>query len=301
MLKLQYLGTTKSVWLIGPTMKLGSANNNDLIVSGEGVAPLHVLIKINGDSIIIEPTENNKTYINETLLDGKKSLNLSDIIRIGTKEFVVIDPKMKTGSVATTPADAPVSAEATVFRAAVSPSAPNAQQASGWMLQGMHKNLRNKRYPIEGTMILGRSQDCELHFSYDRLSRKHAEFKIIDGVLILRDLDSSNGCFHNGEKVKNARLHPGDTVSFDKLEFTVIGPNNSPAESENALNQTVMRSAITPEMIKQAGKSNKSAPSAVTGSNANSKPMKTKTSIGNALMITAAVVIVVLGVVMFFI
>jgi len=237
MLKLQYLGTTKSVWLIGPTMKLGSANNNDLIISGEGIAPLHTLITINGDTLIIESVENNKTYINETVLEGKKSINLDDIIRIGTKEFTIVDPKAANKPAApAAQADATASSEATVFRAAVVPGGAesSSQEASGWMLQGMHKNLRNKRYPIEGTMILGRSQDCELHFSYDRLSRKHAEFKIIDGVLILRDLDSSNGCYHNGEKVKNAKIHPGDTVSFDKLEFTVIGPSGSQGQTEDA-------------------------------------------------------------------
>ena len=280
-------------------MKLGSANTNDLVVEGEDIAPLHTRININGDTLIIESVENNKTYINETLLEGKKSVNLDDVIRIGNKEFKIVDPKSLTAKPASSNKEKPLaSAEATVFRqAAVAPGAAEAstQEASGWMLQGMHKSLRNKRYPIDGTMTLGRSQECDLHFSYDRLSRKHAELKVIDGVLILRDLDSSNGCYHNGEKIKTAKIHPGDTISFDKLEFTVIGPTSSAGGEQHALNQTVVRSAITPDMLKQASKPNKTP----SKKPAATDEVKEKASMNNALMITAGVVVVALAAAMF--
>ncbi len=285
MLKFQYVGSTKSVWLIGPVMKVGSSKSNELILTEEGIEPLHCYIHINQNLIEIEPIGNNEVYINELLLKKKTALKVGDITRIGSQEFSVSDPQSKVAP--PIPVQQPVSSEATVFRVPVSVVGPAASEASGWMLQGLHKSLRNKRYPIDGTMYLGRSQECELHFSYERLSRKHVEFKVMDNVLIVKDLDSSNGTFVNGEKIKQAKLRGGDTIAFDKLEFTVIAPTGSTGEAMGAgsLNQTVVRSALTPEMLKQSNK-----PDSSNSSTAPSAPVQKKSSPASLIMIVVGVV-----------
>jgi pSer/pThr/pTyr-binding forkhead associated (FHA) protein len=288
MLKFQYVGSTKSVWLIGPVMKVGSSKSNELILTEEGIEPLHCYIHINQNLIEIEPIGTNEVYINEVLLKKKTALKVGDVTRIGTQEFTVSDPQSKVAP--PIPVQQPVSSEATVFRVPVSVSGAVGTEASGWMLQGLHKSLRNKRYPIDGTMYLGRSQECELHFSYERLSRKHAEFKVMDNVLIVKDLDSSNGSFVNGEKIKQAKLRGGDTIAFDKLEFTVIAPVGAGGEAMSAgsLNQTVVRSALTPEMLKQANKPGSADKSSEDIPASNPK----KSSSANVIMIAAGVVIV---------
>lgn len=287
MLKFQYVGSTKSVWLIGPVMKVGSSKSNELILTEEGIAPLYCYIHINNNQVEIEPIAGNEVYINEVLIKKKTPLKMGDITRIGTQEFSISDPQSKVAP--PIPTSQPISSEATVFRVPVSVSGPTGMEASGWMLQGLHKSLRNKRYPIDGVMYLGRSQECELHFSYERLSRKHAELKVIDNVLIVKDLDSSNGTFHNGEKIKQAKLRGGDTIAFDKLEFTVIAPAASGGESMSAdnLNQTVVRSALTPEMLKQANK-----PAAANKSPEASQKSAKKSGGSNMVIIAAGVVIV---------
>jgi pSer/pThr/pTyr-binding forkhead associated (FHA) protein len=297
MLKFQYVGSTKSVWLIGPVMKVGSSKTNELILTEEGIEPLHCYIHINQNQIEIEPIGNNEVYINEVLLKKKTPLKIGDITRIGSQEFTVSDPQNKVAP--PIPVPQPVSSEATVFRVPVSVASPVVTEASGWMLQGLHKSLRNKRYPIDGTMYLGRSQECELHFSYERLSRKHAEFKVMDNVLIVKDLDSSNGTFVNGEKIKQAKLRGGDTIAFDKLEFTVIAPmgTGNEAMSADSLNQTVVRSALTPEMLKQANKSGSSSPSTETVASSSGQK---KSSSSNLIMIAAGVVILLVVVAVMF-
>lgn len=279
MLKFQYRGSTKTVWLIGPVMKIGSAKSNEIVLGEENVAPLHCNLHIAEDRIEVEPVADNPVYINEVLVKRKTLLNLDDVVRIGTQEFSILNPQSKAAIVPAAPA--PVSSEATVFRAPVNIDA--AGEGSGWMIQALHPNLRNKRYPIDGTMSLGRSQECELHFSFDRLSRKHAEFKVIEGVLIVKDLDSSNGTFVNGEKVRQAKLSAGDTVAFDKLEFTVIAPSgNAKAEDPDALGHTVVRSALTPEMIRQASKP-QAAPA-----------QPAKSSAASMLMVAAGVIVLLI-------
>lgn len=287
MLKFQYCGSKKTVWLIGPTMKVGSLKSNEIPLAEEGVAPLHCYIHINGNNVEVEPIGEHEVYVNEVLVKKKTSLNLGDITRVGTQEFLILDPQSKAAIVPSSLQQAPVSAEATVFRAPASLPA----EASGWMLQGLHQSIRNKRYPVDGTMYLGRSQECELHFSHDRLSRKHAELKVIDNVLVLKDLDSSNGTFHNGERIKQAKLRGGDTIAFDKLEFTVIAPSASVvhgSEPEN-LNQTIVRSALNPEMLRSAA-----SPVSPLKEPVASSSVQKKASLVSMLMIGVAVLVVLL-------
>lgn len=293
MLKLQYRGSAKSVWLIGPVMKIGSARGDDVIVQGEGVEPQHCQLHVSDMEIVLEPIKGNDVFLNDKPVREKTRVAAGDIIRIAAQELGVIDPKDKSSSQASRNQQAPESADETVFRSP--PAAGNGTlEASGWLLQGMHKNLKNKRFPVDGTVTLGRSKDCGLHFSYDRLSRKHAELKVIDGVMFVKDLGSSNGTYHNGEKVQQARLHAGDTVAFDKLEFTVIGPGSDedtlpPAES---LNQTVVRSAITPDMIKQATAGRAAAVAGKPAAPAEPAGSHDKAAMGGVIMVAAALVVV---------
>lgn len=66
--------------------------------------------------------------------------------------------------------------------------------------------------PIRGALVAGRSPACDLVFPSARVSRRHAEFSLQDGVL-LRDLGSANGVFVNGARITGRRrLEPGDQV-----------------------------------------------------------------------------------------
>lgn len=137
MLKFKYAGSTKSVWLIGPLMKVGSAKSNDIVLLEEGIASLHCYLHINQNKIEIEPVEGNEVYVNEVLITARLTLKSADITRIGTQEFSIIDPQSKAAIVPTPAAhSAPISSEATVFRAPPSVAAGPTSKASGWMLQG---------------------------------------------------------------------------------------------------------------------------------------------------------------------
>ena len=239
MLKLQYRGSLRSAWLIGPTMNVGSSKENELVVLGEGISEVHGRLHITDETLAFEPLPRCFTYVNEVRLESRRELHVNDILRIGTREFVVVDPQQQANEAAKSTEEA-------------------ALPASGWMLQGMHNSLRNKRFPIDGNMIVGRATDCDLHFGFDRLSRKHAELKVLSGVLMLKDLGSSNGTFLNGKKVSQATLHGGDTVAFDKLEFVVIAPVITRKSGEqkwtSSASQTIVQSAVTPDMVRQVNR-----------------------------------------------
>src|SRR5690606_4016984 len=79
--------------------------------------------------------------------------------------------------------------------------------------------------------VVGRREDCDLRIPLSDVSRKHCRL-IKDGdVLRLEDLGSSNGTFVNGQRVREATLRPGDTVSIGPVSFGVI-IDGVPSEAE---------------------------------------------------------------------
>jgi S1-C subfamily serine protease len=80
-------------------------------------------------------------------------------------------------------------------------------------------------------VVIGRRADADLRFDPDRdldVSARHAAI-VRDGERwLLRDLDSRNGTFVNGRRVREAELHDGDRIMFGgsgpEIEFRMAPP-----------------------------------------------------------------------------
>ena len=63
-----------------------------------------------------------------------------------------------------------------------------------------------------------------------RLSREHASIAWLGSGVVVRDLDSRNGLWHNGQRVHRARLGPGDVVGIGGILLLLgYGPAELPA------------------------------------------------------------------------
>ena len=72
-----------------------------------------------------------------------------------------------------------------------------------------------------GVNRVGRSPECDFSIDHPTVSTVHCEFILsADGVL-LRDCQSTNGTFVNGDPVTEARLLPGQTVTLGDVELFV--------------------------------------------------------------------------------
>jgi transcriptional regulator of acetoin/glycerol metabolism len=66
--------------------------------------------------------------------------------------------------------------------------------------------------PLTGPIVLGRNPTCTTELDSASVSRQHAELKSVARAWLIRDLDSKNGVFVNGRKVREAPLRIGDVV-----------------------------------------------------------------------------------------
>ncbi|MFV0338950.1 MAG: FHA domain-containing protein, partial [Chthoniobacterales bacterium] len=71
----------------------------------------------------------------------------------------------------------------------------------------------------EDKVSVGRLADNELHIPHDSVSSRHAELIARDDSYLLKDLDSTNGTFVNGDQIKGEQLlKEGDSVRFGHVD-----------------------------------------------------------------------------------
>ena len=98
-------------------------------------------------------------------------------------------------------------------------SSDKTREVCGWLvaLNGQHKG-EDFRLRV-GKNVIGTAADCDLVLSDKKLSRKHATIRFEGGEYQIADLDSSNGCFVNDEKIQKHDLIDNDIVKLGDIEF----------------------------------------------------------------------------------
>ncbi len=72
-----------------------------------------------------------------------------------------------------------------------------------------------------GLNRLGRSPENDFQIEHASISASHCEVVLGAHEVIVRDCDSTNGTFVDGEQVKEAQLHAGETLSLGDVELLV--------------------------------------------------------------------------------
>ena len=101
---------------------------------------------------------------------------------------------------------------------------------------------------------VGRVSDNAFEIPEASVSSHHAEILLKGNEVVVRDLDSTNGTFINGERITEAVLQPGQTLRFGTIELKLdtgdapIAPSKSAASAgskpgaprQKMLDQTVV-------------------------------------------------------------
>ena len=95
--------------------------------------------------------------------------------------------------------------------------------------------MRAQLQPIDGgapiditkdLIVVGRKEDCDLRLEHKSVSKLHCIIVRTDGLLLLRDLGSTNGTRVNGTRVRRAALLPNDQVTIAHFKYRVfLGPD----------------------------------------------------------------------------
>ncbi len=70
-------------------------------------------------------------------------------------------------------------------------------------------------------VLVGRGADSDLRIDHKSISKLHCVLVKTDGLILLRDLGSTNGTRVNGQRVRRAALLPNDTLAFANFKYVV--------------------------------------------------------------------------------
>lgn len=87
----------------------------------------------------------------------------------------------------------------------------------------VHGKHAGQEIPIPGPkFFIGRAEDCNLRPHSDLVSRHHCVIMVEEGFVAVRDFNSKNGTYVNGDKIAGeTELKSGDHLKVGQIEFEV--------------------------------------------------------------------------------
>jgi pSer/pThr/pTyr-binding forkhead associated (FHA) protein len=123
--------------------------------------------------------------------------------------------------------------------------------------------MRAQLNPIDGgdaiaierdLTLVGRKEDCDLRLDHKSVSKMHCVIVKTDGLLLLRDLGSTNGTRVNGQRVRRAALLPNDELTIAGFKFKVyFGPDEGAAPNASDHTQQLEAGEIVNLLRKASG------------------------------------------------
>src|SRR6478736_4681962 len=107
--------------------------------------------------------------------------------------------------------------------------------------------MKARLLPVDGSppiditrdlTIVGRKEECDLRLDHKSVSKMHCVLVKTDGLLLLRDLGSTNGTRVNGLRVRRAALLPNDQLTIANCKFRVLLGPDAPPPPVNAHEHT---------------------------------------------------------------
>lgn len=118
------------------------------------------------------------------------------------------------------------------------------ERRSGWSSLDMVAPMKAELVPVNGdppipitrdVSVVGRREFCDIRIDHKGISKRHCVLVRTDGLLVVRDLATTNGTKVNGQRIRWAALLPNDKISFGGYRCRVyLGSDEAPAPSERA-------------------------------------------------------------------
>lgn len=210
-------------------IRIGREQDNDLVLEGDSCSRYHAEILCgHGVYKIVDLGSTNGVVVGtdrvqEHLIASESSVKIGD----HTLSFSIPQretPKtvmMPIGGVVPEPEPAPPP-----------PSLLFLQRLSG---KGGERSIKI----VDGVeYVVGRSPGADVVVNDSRCSGRHALISRRGGRCVVRDLESANGTFVNGDRVREAELRPGDRLSVGQVEFSLSDQPLETADEDLLLART---------------------------------------------------------------
>src|SRR5436309_2336650 len=211
----------------------GREAGSDIVVPGKDVSRRHAEIVQTAQGYLLVDSSTNGTFVNGERVRGQRILRRADVIGIGGQGCrfyadavpAAAPPAPQAGPAAGTPlaGQAPPGAAERLQLTMDGLEALQRPARGGPLASFLVRvgELRGRRLPVKTPIVnIGRADYNDLVFPDPSVSTAHAKLQLRGGVWLLVDLDSTNGTFVDGERVKDeAPLAPGATVRLGDVQL----------------------------------------------------------------------------------
>jgi pSer/pThr/pTyr-binding forkhead associated (FHA) protein len=109
------------------------------------------------------------------------------------------------------------------------------------------KHTTKRVFPFYAKMIIGRHSTNDIPLPDRTVSKRHAVIGRVRGQAVVKDLDSRNGTFVNGQKVEKAILSCGDILKVGSVMFRFFQEDETPQGKD-------AESTTTSQSVQRLGK-----------------------------------------------
>src|SRR5438094_8408014 len=204
--------------ITGASLVFGREAGSDVVVVGKDVSRRHAEIVQTPRGYLLVDSSTNGSFVNEERVEGQRILARADVIRAGEAQFrFYADAAPAAGPPPPHPPPQGPAASAPQAAPPASPTAP-APLASFLVRSGA---LIGQRLQVKTPVAnIGRADYNDLVIPDPSVSTSHAKLQRREGVWVLVDLESTNGSFVDGERVKgDAPLAPGAMVRLGDVQL----------------------------------------------------------------------------------
>jgi pSer/pThr/pTyr-binding forkhead associated (FHA) protein len=210
--------------ITGPSLVFGREAGCDVVVPGKDVSRRHAEIVSTPRGYVVVDSSTNGTFVNEEQVQGQRVLARTDVIRIGDEQFrFYAEAAPLTASSPPPPGVSAASPEQLKHTLhgmeAAAPARPSGAVFASFLVRS--GGLMGRRLPVKTPVVnLGRADYNDLVLPDPSVSTSHAKLQRREGVWMLVDLDSTNGTFVEGERVRGeAPLGPGAMVRLGDVQL----------------------------------------------------------------------------------
>ena len=225
--------------IMASSLVMGREAGCDVVVPGKDVSRRHAEIVPSPKGYLLIDSSTNGVFVNDARIQGQRVLTRGDVIRIGEESFrfyadaAAPAPTPPRPSPAPTPPPPPppppppAGAESrlqnTSFGMPATPR-PGTVPASPAPLANFlvrSGSLKGQRLVVKTPIAnIGRAEYNDLVIPDESVSTSHAKLQRREGVWVLVDLESTNGTFVDGERIKaDTPIAPGTMVRFGDIQL----------------------------------------------------------------------------------
>jgi len=198
--------SSQSIWLDRKSLRLGREPDNDIVLQVPNISRYHAVIERRGDNwFYCDLNSQNGSFVNKQRIH-EIVLHTETVIHLGKQAPVTITFRL----IETTELDTPLPHRKVVFKKEVT--------TTGFVQVDSKHAVRQRPF------ILGRDSGADVHLNEPTVSRQHAMLSPAGSEWKLIDLNSANGTFVNGVRVRNtALLKPNDVINIGPFQLTYDG------------------------------------------------------------------------------